>query len=189
MLQRFFQSSQNSADSTLQHNALKLRNATRRLKGMPAAMLAFLLLIGSTSGVLYLTQQPARNAAADKPVTPPTAQIPEAASTDAESLTSKATNKAEPNKESSRTNSIKVESSIVNGVADTKVEVNGQEVPVDPNTSQTHTSIDNSDGGTTQITTFSTQASNGGYNFNSNTSTSSSFSHSVNNSTTVGGNQ
>lgn len=81
----------------------------------------------------------------------------------------------------SSSQSVKVESSVINGVADTSVEVNGQEVPVQSSPSSSQTVIQNDGQSVTNITTNNSQSSSSASTYSTNTS--SSFSHSFNSST------
>lgn len=81
-------------------------------------------------------------------------------------------------------NSVKVESSIINGQANTNVEINGQKVDVPANGSVTQTTIQNGDQSTSNVIIHNNQTSNDGMSYG--TSTSTSFSHSYD-STYVGG--
>lgn len=184
MLQTRIRNDQDSVTSGLQQNAFSrssLFNALRK----PAIWLVFLTVITgalfvslSRSHELIKSEQPNVSSQSNLESEIKTADEGE---TVAEPLNAAADNSSEQN-----VNSIKIESTTVNGVTDTKLEVNGQEIPVDPNTTTHITQNNNGSESVTSVITQNSQVGSNGFNYNSNNS--SSFSHSFNSQSNVGGN-
>ncbi len=181
MLQTRVQDGQISADSNLQHGAF-LRNTAHYMSKKSALGLAFLVAIVGVVWVAVAQMNAGRNLEL-----PNTLQQANEAS-GLEAAEEKAQVPGESNaKADGNSNSVKIESVTNNGVTNTKVEVNGEEIPVEPN-STTHVTTPNGSQSVTNTTTQNTQTNGGsGYNFNSNSSTSSSFSHSFSSQNSVGG--
>lgn len=182
MLQTRVHDGQTSADSSLQHGAVARSTLHRKIR-KPAVMLVFLLAVSGVTAVAV------RNSAQSS------SEIPFAShEVEGSKNLSTAENEALVGSESSsdaatfqQNTSVELESNTTNGVTNTRLEVNGEEVPVKPNSS-TSVTVDNDNQTVTNVTTQNTQTSGNGFNFNSNTSSSnsSSFSHSFNYKNNVG---
>ena len=184
MLQTRVQDSQSSADSGLQHNAF-VRNASRGMLRKPALVLVFLLTISVLAGAAAL----GNNAANRSEVPAPNSQSTEAHLENSEgkaSLETESVPQGNTDVSSGNVNSVKLESTTNNGVTSTSLEVNGEEVPVQPNAT-TSVTVDNGNQTVTNVTTQNTQTGGNGFNFNSSTSTSTSSSYSSNFQNIVGG--
>lgn len=182
MLQTRVQDGQISADSNLQHSAF-LRNTARAMSKKPALVLAFLVAIVGVIWVAAAQMNASRNL--ELPTTHQQANI----AGELEAADEKAQVSGESNSDAiadGNTNSVKIESVTNNGVTETTLEVNGRDVPVEPN-GTTHVTLPNgSQTITNNVTTQNTQTG-GGYNFNSNTFSSSSSSYNSSSNNYVGG--
>lgn len=177
MLQTRVRAGHNSVDSSLQHDAGS-RNTVQVMLLKPAVVLAF--LVAMTGSVWVIAS---RSNAGKNQELPNTIQSVSESSLEAADQKSPINSEPSTSTQEGNSNSVKVESVTNNGVTETTLEINGEEVPIEPNTTS-QISLPNGSQSVTNVTTR-TQTGNGGYNYNSNTS--SSFSHSFNSQNTVGG--
>jgi cytoskeletal protein RodZ len=179
MLQTRVHDGQFSADSSLQHSAA-LRNTTQFMSSKSVVILAFLIAV---AGILWWASNRSNaNRSLSIPATTQEASPNKLSTSEEQSQLSNDANAAETEK--GNTNSVKVETTTNNGVTNTTLEVNGEQVPVKPNGT---TQVTLPGGGQSVTNNVTTQTSGNGFNFSSNTSTSSSSSFTSSSTNVVGG--
>lgn len=183
MLQTRVRDGQNSADSSLQHDAW-FRNTVQTIALRPAILLAFFVAVVGLAWLvsarisadknLELPISVQQDGGDDLKLTDEKAQLQNELSGSSGSITV----------HEGTASSVKLESKTNDGVTNTKLEVNGEEIPVRPN-GTTQVTVPSGSQSVTTVTTQNTQTSGSGFNFNS--TTSSSFSHNSSSQNKVGG--
>jgi hypothetical protein len=177
MLQTRVYDGQISADSSLRHSTA-LRNTIQNMSHKSVVILAFLIAI---AGVLWWASN--RNNANRSLSVPASVQEASPNKLQASEEQSQLTENANASEsEKGNTNSVKLETTTNNGVTNTTLKVNGEQVPVTPN-GTTQVTLPNGEGSVNNVTTQNTQTGGNGFNFSS--SSSSSFTSSSTN--VVGG--
>jgi hypothetical protein len=182
MLQTLVQDGQSSVDTSLQHGAVS-RNPFIHSIRKPAIVLVFLLVVAAFTGAVLAKKNTTQRSEVPAAAKQQTTESENLNAADAKVSVPVEAN-TQPSSSPGNTNSVSIKSATTNGVTNTKLEVNGQEVPVEPNTTTT-VNNGNQSVTSTNISTQNTQTGGSGFNFNS--SISSSYNSSFSNG--VGGNQ